>query len=180
VSAVVLGGGTTVGVIVEVADEPPESVMLYATGVAVPVNAPVHDAPAGVLAAEHGVNTTFPPERVYTPCPGTVFDVNEQPDAGESVMQKVMVGDVRFFPVDARSFAFTLIVCVAPCAPVDVSAVATAGVLYAAFTTAFTPAAITAVGDTRVFALRLELPEPPLVTVAVVAVCVPASANFTL
>jgi hypothetical protein len=67
VSFTAVGTGTTVGVMVDVAVEPAESVIWYATGVAVPVNAPVQPAPAGVFAAEHGVKTTFPPEIVYTP-----------------------------------------------------------------------------------------------------------------
>jgi hypothetical protein len=62
-SAVAVGGGTTVGVIVLVADEPDESVIWYDTDVAVPVNAPGHDALAGVFVAEHGVNTTLPADK---------------------------------------------------------------------------------------------------------------------
>jgi hypothetical protein len=92
------------------------------------VNGPVHPAPAGVFDAEHGVNTTFDPETVYTPCPLTVFVVSVQPLAGVSVVQKLIVGDVMFAPVEAVSFDLTLIVWAAPCAPVDVSAAAVATV----------------------------------------------------
>jgi hypothetical protein len=95
---------------VDVADEPAESVILYAMGVAVPVKAAVHDAPAGVFAAEHGVNTTLPPDNVYTPSPATVLVVSVQPEAGESVEQKLMVGDVKLLPVDGTSLLFTLII----------------------------------------------------------------------
>lgn len=63
---------------------------------------------------ERGVNTTFPPETVYVPSPGTVFDVSVHPAGGESVVQKLMVGLVRFAPVDAVSLAFTLMVCASP------------------------------------------------------------------
>lgn len=128
-SAVAVGAATTVGVTVDVALEPAESVIWYATGVAVPVNAPVQPAPAGVFAAEHGVKITLEPESVYVPCPETVFEVSVQPLAGLSVVQKLMVGDVMFAPVDAVSFDFTLIVWAAPCAPVEVSADASAGVV---------------------------------------------------
>ena len=60
VSFVATGTGTTEGVMVELAVRPAESVSVYCTGVAVPVKAPVHDAPDGVLTAEHGVNVTTP------------------------------------------------------------------------------------------------------------------------
>jgi hypothetical protein len=74
----------------------------------------VHPAPAGVPAAEHGVNTTSAPDNVYTPSPFTVLVVNVQPDGGESAEQNLTVGDVTFAPVDATSFDFTEIVCTAP------------------------------------------------------------------
>ena len=74
------------------------------------MNAPTHPAPAGVSTAEHGVNTTSPPETEYEPWPVTDFVVNVQPDGGESLVQNRIVGDVKLFPVAALSFAFTLMV----------------------------------------------------------------------
>ena len=121
VSAVAVGGGTTVGVTVAVAVDPAESVIWYATGVAVPVNAPVQPAPAGVFAAEHGVKTTLVPETVYVPSPDTVFVVKVHPVAGLVVVQKLIVGVEMLAPVDAESLALTLIVWATPCAPVEVS-----------------------------------------------------------
>ena len=74
-----MGGGSTVGVRVDVPTSPLESETWYATGVAVPVKAPVHDAPAGVFAAEHGVNVTDPSAlTAYVPCPATANDVAVQ------------------------------------------------------------------------------------------------------
>jgi hypothetical protein len=54
--------------------------------------------------------------------------VSVHPEGGESTEQNLIVGVVMFAPEDARSFAFTLMVCAAPCAPVEVSAAAIAGV----------------------------------------------------
>jgi hypothetical protein len=45
---------------VELAVSPKLVPTWYVTGVAVPVNAPVQDAPAGVFGAEHGVKVTTP------------------------------------------------------------------------------------------------------------------------
>jgi hypothetical protein len=55
VSGATVGGGTTVGVYVEVSENPNESVTLYVAGAAVPTNGPVHDA-MGMPAALHGWN----------------------------------------------------------------------------------------------------------------------------
>lgn len=60
VSGVAVGTPVTVGVYVEFDVCPVFVVTWYLTGVAVPVNAPVQLAPAGVFAAEHGVNVTTP------------------------------------------------------------------------------------------------------------------------
>jgi hypothetical protein len=74
------GAATTVGVIVEVAVRPSESVDWYVTAVAAPVNALVHAGLiTGVFAAVHGVNVTFVPDTAYEPCPDTTTVVAVQP-----------------------------------------------------------------------------------------------------
>jgi hypothetical protein len=78
------------------------------------MNGPVQEAPEGVFAAEHGVNTTSEPDNEYSPSPATVFVVNVQPVGGESVEQNRIVAEARLFPEPATSFASTSIVCGAP------------------------------------------------------------------
>ena len=60
VSGLAVGGGVTVGVYVDDEVWPVFVDTWYRTGVAAPVNAVVHDAPAGVLDPEHGVKVTIP------------------------------------------------------------------------------------------------------------------------
>jgi hypothetical protein len=73
------GAGTTVGVIVEVAVRPRESLDWYVTADAVPVNAPVHAGDiTGVFTPVHGVNVTVVLETEYDPSPDTTSDVAVQ------------------------------------------------------------------------------------------------------
>ena len=105
-----------------------------------------------------------------------------QPDGGESTVQNRIVGDVKFPPVDAPSFAFTSIACTAPCAPTEVSFDATVGVLNVAFTTPLVPTANVDVFDTNDVAAVLSVvdPAPPPVTVVDATVLTPTSSNRTL
>ena len=79
-SGLAVGGGVTVGVYVDDDVWPVFVDTWYRTGVAMPVTAVVHDAPAGVFDPEHGVKVTIPVvvSRLYVPSPATDIDVAEQ------------------------------------------------------------------------------------------------------
>ena len=128
------------------------------------------------------MKTTFEPDNEYTPWLATDLVVNVQPDGGASIEQNRTVGEVKLFPVAAVSFAFTLMVWVAPTTPLEVSATATAGVMYVELTTPFVPTARVETFETSDVAAVLSLvePEPPEATVVDATVCTPVSANRTL
>lgn len=95
-----------------------------------PVNAAVHDAPAGVFAAEHGVKVTTPVVvfSEYVPSPATDIEVAVQfggvwPEEHNRTELVVIVWP----DTDVESLDSRFLVWAAPWMPDDVSATAVAG-----------------------------------------------------
>jgi len=169
-SSAAVGAATTVGVIVLVTTFEPESVTTYLIGVASPVNGPVHDAPAGVFAAEHGVNVTTPFAIEYVPSPGITRLVPVHDPFAVPVTHSRAVDAVND-PLDSGvSFASGLIVCAAPCTPVDVSAVAADAIVNRAFTVPVPPIATVDAFDVIAPPDAVTVPDPPAATVVSTAV----------
>jgi hypothetical protein len=105
-------------------------VIWYVAGVAVPLNAPVHDTPAGVFTPVQGVNVTTPVDvfTVYVPWPGTITLDAVQFGELWPLEHSLMVDVVNVTPVaPTTSFVSTFFDCAVPVTPDVVSGLAVGG-----------------------------------------------------
>ena len=194
VSFVATGAGTTVGVMVEDAFCPRESVDWYVAEPARPVKGvpeqpTAYDTELTVRLPDevlHGVKVTEVPETTYTPWPGTMNEVAVQfGDTCPDEQSRIAVDPPEYeAPDDAVSFASGVNVCMDPCAPEAVSAEADAGSEYRPLTTPPVPTASATTGEVEVPETAADVPrdEPvaPDCTVADLEVCVADDGKDTL